>query len=83
MPYLLISCINLLEIPVSKYKRSEAFVTVLNWSVVAPFDFAMKQIDGSWIPAIHAYGWTGTGKSTLGDIPCYIWNTYTNEKHLQ
>ena len=53
---------------------------MLKWSVIAPFDYVLKQIHKKWMKWLYPYGWSNTGKSTLGEkICCCIWNRYDNE----
>ena len=72
-------CCELLDILQSKFKNKDVFPTLLKWSVVAPFDYVLKQVHKKWIPWLYPYGWSNTGKSTLGDICCCIWNHYEDK----
>jgi hypothetical protein len=73
-------CCELLEILQTKFKKKDVFPTLLKWSIVAPFDYVLKQIHKNWIPWLYLYGWSNTGKTTLGEICCCIWNRYY-DKH--
>lgn len=72
-------CCELLEILQTKFKKKDIFPTLLKWSIVAPFDYILKQVHRKWIPWLYPYGWSNTGKTTLGDICCCIWNCYQNK----
>jgi hypothetical protein len=74
-------CADLLDELATKYKHKETFATVIKWSIVAPFDYVMKQYNGSWIHWLHLYGNSGTGKTTLGDISCAIWGKYLEKNY--
>ena len=53
---------------------------MLKWSVMAPFDYVLKQIHKKWMNGYYPYGWSNTGKSTLGEKICLsIWNKYNDE----
>ena len=74
-------CVDLLDILQTKYKHKETFPSIVKWAIVAPFDYAFKQINGTWIPWLHLYGWTNTGKTTSGDIVCAIWGHYLDKNY--
>jgi hypothetical protein len=63
----------------SKFKNKDVFPTLLKWSIVAPFNYVLKQVNKKWIPWLYPYGWSNTGKSTLGDICCCIWNRFQDD----
>ncbi|HSF49621.1 MAG TPA: hypothetical protein VLA74_02575 [Nitrososphaeraceae archaeon] len=75
-------CCELLDILQIKFKNKDVFPTLLKWSIVAPFDYVLKQVHKKWIPWLYAYGWANTGKSTLGDICCCIWNRYQDKDSI-
>jgi hypothetical protein len=75
-------CCELLEILQTKFKNKEIFPTLLKWSIVAPFDYILKQVHKKWIQWLYPYGWSNTGKSTLGDICCCIWNRYQDKDSI-
>jgi hypothetical protein len=75
-------CCELLEILQTKFKNKDVFPTLLKWSIVAPFDYILKQVHKKWIPWIYPYGWSNTGKSTLGDLCCCIWNRYQDKNSI-
>ena len=72
-------CCELLEILQSKFKKKDVFPTLLKWSIIAPFDYVLKQVHKKWIPWLYTYGWSNTGKTTLGEICCCIWNRYLDK----
>ena len=72
-------CCELIEILQTKFKDKDVFPTILKWSIIAPFDYILKQVHKKWIPWLYPYGWSNTGKSTLGDICCCIWNCYQDK----
>jgi hypothetical protein len=63
------------------YKRKDIFPTVLKWTVIAPFNFVMKQKNKTWIPWLFLYGWSNTGKTTFGNISNCVWNNFNDPKH--
>ena len=73
--------VDLLDELSSKYNSKEIFATVIKWSIVAPFGFVFKQHKGTWIPWLHLYGHSGTGKTTLGDISTSIWGKYLDKNY--
>jgi hypothetical protein len=75
----IVKCCELLEILQSKFKKKDVFPTFLKWSIVAPFDYVLKQVHKKWIPWLYPYGWSNTGKTTLGEICCCIWNRYLDK----
>ncbi|HET9806812.1 MAG TPA: hypothetical protein VFP49_07875 [Nitrososphaeraceae archaeon] len=75
----IVKCCELLEILQSKFKKKDVFPTLLKWSIVAPFDYVLKQVHKKWIPWVYPYGWSNTGKTTLGEICCCIWNRYLDK----
>ena len=75
----IVKCCELLEILQSKFKKKDVFPTLLKWSIVAPFDYILKQVHKKWIPWLYPYGWSNTGKTTLGEICCCIWNRYLDK----
>jgi hypothetical protein len=69
-------CCEILDVLQSKFKKKDIFPTLLKWSIVAPFDYILKQVHKKWIPWLYLYGWSNTGKTTLGEVSCCIWNRY-------
>jgi hypothetical protein len=72
----IIKCCELLDMLQTKFKNKDILPTIIKWSIAAPFDYVLKQVHKKWIPWLHLYGWSNTGKSTLGDICSCIWNCY-------
>jgi hypothetical protein len=76
-----IKCVDLLDELATKYKHKQTFATVIKWSLVAPFAYVFKQLKGIWIPWLHLYGHSGTGKTALCDISCAIWGKYLDKNY--
>jgi hypothetical protein len=76
-------CIGTIEKLVQKYRHKEIIPTVLKWAIVAPFDFALKQYtkDMVFLRWLYPYGWTRTGKTTLGNIVLAVWNLMSDSKY--
>lgn len=74
-------CINILDELASRYKRTDVFATLIRWTIVAPFDFCLKQCKGVFIPWLQLYGFSGTGKTSLGDIPLAVWGKYHDKNY--
>ena len=76
-------CCEILDLIQTRYyyKRKDIFPTILKWTIIAPFDFVMKQKNKSWIPWLFLYGWSKTGKTTLGYISNCVWNNFNNPNH--
>ena len=55
--------------------RVDLFSTFINWGIVAPFSFVLKQIgNNGWLKWLHSWGAASTGKITLGRIVMAIDN---------
>ena len=74
-------CVQLLDTLQTRYKRKDIFPTIVKWAIVAPFDYAFKQINGTWIPWLYLYGWPNTGKTSGGDISCAVWGHYLDRSY--
>ena len=76
-------CCEILDLIQTCYynKRKEIFPTILKWTIIAPFDFVMKQKNKSWIQWLFLYVWSNTGKTTFGKISNCIWNNFNDPKH--
>jgi hypothetical protein len=72
-------CCELLDILQARFKNKDVFPTLIKWSIVAPFNYILKQVHKKWIPWLYPYGWSNTGKSTLGNICCCIWNHFQDD----
>jgi hypothetical protein len=80
----IVACANILNDLSRKTKRLDIFGTILTWGVVAPFSYALKQLDEGghekWMHWIYAYGQTNTGKTTIGRVALAIWAKHKNKK---
>jgi hypothetical protein len=76
-------CAELLDNLVTKYRRKEIIPTAIKWGVISPFNFVLKQYtnDSEWMPWLYPYGWTRTGKTTIGKIINGIWGKYSDRKY--
>ncbi|HJT83420.1 MAG TPA: bifunctional DNA primase/polymerase [Nitrososphaeraceae archaeon] len=72
-------CCELLDTLQAKFKKKDVLPTITKWSVIAPFDYVLKQAHKKWIPWPYPYGWSNTGKSTLGDMSSCVWNRYDDK----
>ena len=75
-------CCEFLDILVGKYRCREIIPTAVKWAVIAPFNYALKQYtnDNNFLPWLHPYGWTRTGKTTIGgSIVNGIWGNPQTE----
>lgn len=52
--------------------------TVFKWGLIAPFIYSQKQV-GSWTPWLYLYGKARSGKTTLGQMVLYMWETPTKD----
>jgi hypothetical protein len=75
-------CCDLLDTLQTQFKNKDVFPTLVKWSIIAPFDYVLKQVHKKWIPWLYPYGWANTGKSTLGEICCCIWNRYQDKDSI-
>ncbi len=68
-------CIELLEeLVLYKYDNKVILPTVIKWSMVAPFDYAMKS-HYNWMKWLHLFGFTTAAKTTMGRIGLAIWRS--------
>lgn len=77
-----LECIEVIEGLYRRNKNKSVFSTVLKWSTVAPFSYVKKCIDTSdsnWLPYLQAYGWTRTGKNTMGKIALAVCRKLTKK----
>ena len=77
-----LECVNVIEDLYTKNKNKTVFATVLKWSTLAPFSYVKKCIDPSdsnWLPYLQAYGWTRTGKNTMGKIALAVCRKLTKK----
>lgn len=73
-------CIELLEELAKKYKNNNIFPSVIKWALVAPFSFILKGYNDNWMPWLHLYGITSSGKSSLGLIALAVWRKHKNSE---
>lgn len=74
-------CCELLDTLQAKFKKKDVLPTMLKWSIMAPFDYVLKQIHQKWMKWPYAFGWSNTGKSSLGEkICCCIHDRYNDDK---
>lgn len=59
----------------------ETLATVIKWSVMAEFSYAMKQA-GKWMPWMYLKGSAGSGKTTVGKIGLYIYSVPNTENNI-
>ena len=55
--------------------------TVLKWSLMSDFSYAMKQA-GKWMPWMYLKGAAGSGKTTLAKCGLYIYGVPTSENNI-
>ena len=77
----IIQCIDTLEILQFKHKKKEVFPTILKWSIVAPFDFVLKQKNNIHMPWLFLNGFPNTGKTTSSNLGNAIYDHYFNENY--
>ncbi|MGA8914892.1 MAG: hypothetical protein WB474_02770, partial [Nitrososphaeraceae archaeon] len=56
-------------------------VTILKWSINAPFNWILKGY-GKWLPWLHLGGWHSTAKNTLGIIALAGWRVHNKTGHI-
>lgn len=59
----------------------DTLATVLKWSMMSDFSYAMKQA-GKWMPWMYLKGSAGSGKTTLAKIGLYIYGIPTSENNI-
>ena len=59
----------------------ETLSTVIKWSVMAEFSYAMKQA-GKWMPWMYLKGSAGSGKTTVGKIGLYLYSIPNSENNI-
>jgi hypothetical protein len=72
-----LECIDFLDELSIKWQNRDIFPTVIKWTTLAPFNFIFKAND-KWLRNIHAYGWSSSGKTSLGKIALAVWRLHTN-----
>ena len=53
-------------------ENMEVLATVIKWGCLSKFSYAMKQ-SGRWLPWLYLKGTAGSGKTTVAQIPLFIW----------
>lgn len=80
-----IELLNAVEVlnKLSKYYTDniEILATVFKWGLMSKFSYAMKQL-GRWMPYLYLKGSAGSGKTTVGQLPLFIWNVETSENNI-
>jgi Bifunctional DNA primase/polymerase, N-terminal len=76
-PEQVLACTNFLDELSTKWQNKDIFPTVIKWTTLAPFSYIFKAID-KWLKNIHGYGWSSSGKTSLGEIALAVWRLHTN-----
>ena len=78
----ILECIETIEELYNRNKNKSVYVTVLKWSALAPFSYVKKCMDisdSNWLPNLQPYGWTRTGKNTMGKIALAVCRKFTKK----
>ena len=77
----ILECIEFIDALI-KYEREEIVPTMLRYSVISPFGFALKQYtnDNVWIKPLFLVGNGRTGKTTLTDAACALYYEWRSTK---
>ena len=68
----ILSCIKILEELKQFFKdNTKTLSTVLKWSIMSEFSYAMKQA-GKWMPWMYLKGSAGSGKTTVAKVGLFI-----------
>ena len=76
-PDQVLECIGFLDELATKWNNKDIFPTVIKWATLAPFNYIFKAID-KWLKNTHGYGWSSSGKTSLGKIVLAVWRLHTN-----
>jgi hypothetical protein len=76
-PNQVIKCTEFLDELATKWINKDIFPTVIKWTTLAPFNYIFKAID-KWLKNTHGYGWSSSGKTSLGKIALAVWRLHTN-----
>jgi hypothetical protein len=76
-PNKILECTDFLDELSTRWHNKDIFPTVIKWTTLAPFNFIFKAND-KWLRNIHAYGWSSSGKTSLGKIALAVWRLHTN-----
>ena len=75
-------CVKVLYDLSEFYKDNlETLATVIKWSLMSDFSYAMKQA-GKWMPWMYLKGSAGSGKTTMGKIGLYLYGIPTSENNI-
>lgn len=75
-------CVKVLYDLSEFYKDNlETLATVIKWSLMSNFSYAMKQA-GKWMPWMYLKGSAGSGKTTMGKIGLYLYGIPTSENNI-
>ena len=78
----MMQCIEVLNELIVYFIGNEAtFASVIKWSVMSIFSYAMKQA-GNWLPYLYLKGSAGSGKTTLAQIGIYIYDVPSSENNM-
>lgn len=58
--------------------NTDTLSTVIKWSIMSEFSYAMKQA-GKWLPWMYLKGSAGSGKTTLAEVGLFIYGEPTPE----
>lgn len=72
-----LECIDILDELSTKWQNVDIFPTVIKWAALAPFNYIFKAND-KWLRNIHEYGWSSSGKTSLGKIALGVWRLHKN-----
>lgn len=75
-------CADLLNELATFFEDNEdVFASVIKWSMMSIFSYAMKQA-GNWLPYLYLKGSAGSGKTTLAQIGLYLYGTPSSENSM-
>lgn len=61
--------------------NEETLGSVIKWSIMSIFSYAMKQA-GNWLPYLYLKGSAGSGKTTLAQISLYVYDKPSSENNM-
>jgi hypothetical protein len=73
----ILACVCFLDELSTKWQNMDIFPTVIKWTTLAPFNYIFKSIN-KWLKNTHGYGWSSSGKTSLGKIALAVWRLHTN-----
>jgi hypothetical protein len=76
-PNQVLACTCFLDELSTKWQNIDIFPTVIKWTTLAPFNYIFKAIH-KWLKNTHGYGWSSSGKTSLGKIALAVWRLHTN-----